>query len=153
MKDLKAFERMLTDTNKRVLAIDYGSKRIGIALSDPFRLFPSITITLANDNNIFTELLKIISEKNVDKIILGFPDNEGKPSTQIAKEILKFKNALELKSKLQIELWDEHLTSQMAMSRIISSVTKKSKRQNKSLVDAQSASIILEEYLKSVEDK
>jgi putative holliday junction resolvase len=153
LKDLKAFERMLTDTNKRVLAIDYGSKRIGIALSDPFRLFPSITITLANDNNIFTELLKIISEKNVDKIILGFPDNEGKPSTHIAKDILKFKNALELKSKLQIELWDEHLTSQMAMSRIISSVTKKSKRQNKSLVDAQAALIILEEYLKSVEDK
>ena len=129
---------MLTETKKRVLAIDYGSKRIGVAISDPFRLFPSITITLANDNNMFTELLKIISEKNVDKIILGFPDNEDKPTTQIAKDILKFKNELELKSKLQIELWDEHLTSQMAMSRIISSVTKKSKRQNKSLVDAQS---------------
>lgn len=144
---------MLTDSKKRVLAIDYGSKRIGIAISDPFRLFPSITITLTNDKNIFSELLKIISEKNVDKIILGYPDNDSKPATQIAKEILKFKSALELNSKILIDLWDEQLTSQMAVSRIISSVTKKSKRQNKSLIDAQSAAIILEEYLKSEEVK
>ena len=144
---------MLTDIKKRVLAIDYGSKRIGIAISDPFRLFPSITITLTTDKNIFSELLKIISEKNVDKIILGFPDNDSKETTQIAKNILKFKKELELKSKILIDLWDEHLTSQMAMTRIISSVTKKSKRRDKSLIDAQSAAIILEEYLKSVEDK
>jgi putative Holliday junction resolvase len=144
---------MLTDSNKRVLAIDYGSKRIGIAISDPFRLFPSITITLTNDSNIFPELLKLISEKNVDTIILGYPDDDINAPTQLAKEILKFKRELELKSKIQIVLWDEQLTSQMAVSRIISSVTKKSKRKNKSLVDAQSAAIILEEYLKSVEDK
>ena len=144
---------MLTDSKQRVLAIDYGSKRIGIAISDPFRLFPSITLTLTNDKNIFSELLKIISEKNIDKIILGYPDNESKTTTQIAKDILKFKSELERKLKIQIDLWDEHLTSQMAASRIISSVTKKSKRQNKSLIDAQSAAIILEEYLKSVENK
>jgi len=141
---------MLTDSRKRVLAIDYGSKRIGIAISDPFRLFPSITITLTNDKNIFSELLKMISEKNIDKIILGYPDDDIKAPTRLAKDILKFKSKLELKSKIQIELWDEQLTSQMAVSRIISSVTKKSKRQNKSLVDAQSAAIILEEYLKSL---
>lgn len=144
---------MLTDLNKRALAIDYGSKRIGIAISDPFRLFPSITITLKNDSNIFPALLKMISEKNVDKIILGYPDNENKEPSQLAKDILKFKRELELKSKIQILLWDEQLTSQMAVSRIISSVTKKAKRKNKSLVDAQSAAIILEEYLKSEEDK
>lgn len=144
---------MLTDSNKRALAIDYGSKRIGIAISDPFRLFPSITITLKNDSNIFPALLKMISEKNVDKIILGYPDNENNEPSQLAKDILKFKRELELKSKIQILLWDEQLTSQMAASRIISSVTKKAKRKNKSLVDAQSAAIILEEYLKSGEDK
>lgn len=144
---------MFADSNKRVLAIDYGSKRIGIAISDPFRLFPSITITLTNGKNIFPDLLKIISDKNIDKIVLGYPDDEGKAPTQLEKEILKFKRELESKSKIQIDLLDEQLTSQMAMLRIISSVTKKSKRQNKSLVDAQSAAIILEEYLKSVEDK
>ena len=141
---------MLTDSRKRVLAIDYGSKRIGIAISDPFRLFPSITITLTNDKNILPELLKMISEKNIDKIILGYPDDDIKAPTRLAIDILKFKSKLELKSKIQIELWDEQVTSQMAVSRIISSVTKKSKRQNKSLVDAQSAAIILEEYLNSL---
>ena len=144
---------MLTDSLKRVLAIDYGSKRIGIAISDPFRLFPSITITLTNDKNILSELHRIIVEKNIDKIILGYPDNDNGTTPRIAKDILKFKGSLELKSKIPINLWDEHLTSQMAVSRIISSVTKKSKRQNKSLVDAQSAAIILEDFLKSLEDK
>jgi len=144
---------MITDTRKRVLAIDYGSKRIGIAISDPLYLFPSITITLKNDKNVFINVLKIIVEKNIDKIILGYPHNENKSTVQLAKEIIKFKDELELKSKIKVELWDEELTSQMAAERIIMSVTRKSKRRDKALVDAQSAAIILEEYLKSLEQK
>ena len=76
---------MIADTNKRVLAIDYGSKRIGIAISDPLRLFPSITITLNNDSNFFPSILKIIVEKNVDKIILGYPDNKSEINCTVGK--------------------------------------------------------------------
>ena len=68
----------------------------------------------------------------------------------LAKEILTFKAKLEKKSNLEVILWDEHFTSKMAESRIINTVTKKSKRRDKSLIDAQSAAIILEEYLKNL---
>ena len=64
---------MLDETRKRVLAIDYGSKRVGIAISDPLCLFPSITVTISNDKNFFSEILNLIQEKNVNKIILGYP--------------------------------------------------------------------------------
>jgi len=141
---------MITDTKKRVLAIDYGSKRIGVAISDPLCLFPSITFTLQNDKNVFPSILKIILEKNINKIVLGYPDNESKSTIQLAKEIIKFKCELELKSKIAVDLWDEQLTSQIASERIINSVIRKSKRRDKALVDAQSAAIILEEYLNSL---
>lgn len=143
---------MLDENRKRVLAIDYGSKRIGIAISDPLCLFPSITITIPNDKNFFSEILNLIQEKNVNKIILGYPFDDNGVTSVLGKEILKFKTRLENILKIKIDLWDEHLTSKMASSRIISSVTRKSKRRNKSLVDAHAAAIILEEYLLSSEN-
>ena len=144
---------MIHNSEQRVLAIDYGTKRVGIALSDPLCLFPSITITLTNNSNLIPELLKIISEKKVKKIIVGFPYARSSSTSEIAKSIEKFKTELELKSALSIELWDEHMTSKMAESRIINTVVKKSKRRDKSLIDAQSAAIMLEEYLNSLEKK
>lgn len=137
---------------RRVIAVDYGSKRIGIAVSDPLRLFPSKTFTLNNDKNYLSELLKIISENEADTIILGYPENSGKSTNKFTEKILKLKDELQLKSHIRVELWDEQLTSKMAEERIITSVTKKSKRQNKSLVDEQAAAIILEEYLRSKEN-
>jgi putative holliday junction resolvase len=144
---------MLDETRKRVLAIDYGSKRVGIAISDPLCLFPSITITIPNDKNFFSKIMNLIREKNVNKIILGYPFNDNGVTSDLGKEILKFRTRFENILKIKIDLWDEHLTSKMAASRIISSVAKKSKRRNKSLVDAHAAAIILEEYLRSSEKK
>lgn len=143
---------MLDETRKRVLAIDYGSKRVGIAISDPLCLFPSITVTISNDKNFFSEILNLIQEKNVNKIILGYPFDDNGITSVLGKEILSFKTRLENILKIKVDLWDENLTSKMASSRIISSVTRKSKRRNKSLVDAHAAAIILEEYLRSSEN-
>jgi putative holliday junction resolvase len=144
---------MPAEIKKRILAIDFGTKRVGVAISDPFCLFPSITLTIPNDKNILTKLLKMIDDKNVGKIILGYPENDNEKTSKLTEEILKFNVELEKKSNLHAELWDENLTSQMATSRIINTVSKKSKRRDKALIDAQSAAIILEEYLKSLEDK
>lgn len=144
---------MPAEIKKRILAIDYGTKRVGVAISDPFCLFPSITLTISNDRNVLMELLKMIEEKDVGKIILGYPENDDGKISKVAEEILKFKVELKNKSNLEIELWDENLTSQIASSRIIKTVVKKSKRRDKALVDAQSAAIILEEYLRSLDQK
>lgn len=132
----------------RVLAIDYGTKRIGIALSDPMCIFPSIIETIPNDEKAYNNLTDIISKNNVNRIVLGFPNQDNRKLSSLAEEILRFKNKLELITAIQIVLWDEHFTSKIAEERIIQSVTKKSKRRDKSLVDAHSAAIILEEYLK-----
>jgi putative holliday junction resolvase len=139
------------EAKKRIIAIDYGTKRVGVAISDPFCIFPSVTITIQKDENFFRNLLKLIAEKNVGKIILGYPDSDNGKTSRLAEEILKFKFELENKLKIEIDLRDEHLTSQMAASRIIETVSKKSKRRDKSKIDAQAAAILLEEYLNSLE--
>lgn len=141
---------MIKDKTGRVLAIDYGTVRIGIAISDPLRLFPSKTFTLINDKNIIENLSELISENDIEIIILGFPESKNNKLSQVETEIIEFKKKLERKVNLTILLWDEHHTSRMAADRIIESVKKKSKRKDKSLIDAQSAAIILEEYLKSL---
>lgn len=140
---------MLEDNNRRILAIDYGRKRIGIAISDPLKLFPSKTFTLNNNDKIFSEIKKIITEFKIELIILGFPFGSNESTLQLSEEILKFKAEVEDIAKVDVRLWDERFTSKIAESRIINSVAKKSKRQNKSLVDSHSAAILLEEYLAS----
>ena len=80
---------------KRILAIDYGTKRIGIALTDPLITFSYPFKTILNDGNLQKEFSKIISEKNVDRIILGFPVMENGQASNITKLVLKFKKKLE----------------------------------------------------------
>jgi putative Holliday junction resolvase len=139
--------------NNRILALDFGRKRIGIALSDPLQIFAYPYKTFLNDHNFWGELLKLLKDMEVNKIILGFPFSETESRTSVANEILKFKSDLEKKTELEVILWDETLTSEMAKQMIISSVTKKSKRKEKGILDKNSAAIILKEYLESVKEK
>ncbi len=134
----------------RILAIDYGKKRIGIAVSDPLNLFAIPLVTLSNDNNFFNELGKIISEKNVGKIVLGFPEREDGSKASIAGEIEKFKETLEKKTGLVVVLFDERYSSSIAWERIIQTVPSKKKRRDKSRIDRGAAAVILEDYLNSV---
>ena len=134
----------------RILGIDYGLKRTGLALSDPLKIFAYPFKTLINDKNFWNELKKVIEEKNIEKIILGFPLNEGGSKSHITDQVKKFAKELGNKFKREIILWDERYTSVMAREKIIESVTKKSKRRDKGLLDQNSAAIILQEYLNSL---
>ncbi len=134
----------------RILGIDYGLKRTGLALCDPLRIFAYPYKTLLNDKNFWKELKKVIEEKNVEKIILGFPLNEGGSKSHITDQVTKFAKDLENKFKREIILWDERYTSVMAREKILESVTKKSKRRDKGLLDQNSAAIILQEYLNTL---
>lgn len=130
---------------QRILSIDYGKKRIGIALSDPLFTFAYSFITLINDKKIWKNIAGIINEKKVVKVILGLPNEEkNKP---LVTEILKFKKEIERRFKLDVITWDEEFTSAIAQERIIESVVKKKKRRDKGLIDRNSAAIILQEYL------
>ena len=133
----------------RIMGIDFGLKRIGIALSDSLKVFAYTHTTLLNNSNTFVELEKIIKEKNVVKIILGIPNENYVSKTSVVNDIKKFKNTMEKKFLLPVIFGDETYTSAIAQQRILESVNKKQKRKNKNLLDMHSAAIILQEYLDS----
>lgn len=135
------------------MGIDFGLKRIGIAISDPLHIFASAFTTFQNDENLFKNLNQLISEKNIKLIILGMPSDEETSNTSIVKQVKKFKERLFKESKLEIIEWDETYTSVIAEKRIIESVNKKKNRRKKELVDMNSASVILQEYLDSVDSR
>jgi len=131
------------------MGIDYGEKRIGIALSDPLLTFAYAFTTLLNDSSFLTKLSKIIEEKKIAKIILGLPSDRFRSSKELSQKVLKLKSEIETKNKIEIILWDEEYSSAIAKEKVIESVTKKSKRKRKDLLDSHSAAVILQEYLDS----
>lgn len=137
-------------TESRIMAIDFGIKRIGIALSDSLKLFAYPYVTLTNDSNFFDELKKIIEVKQVEEIILGIPSESKESKTSVVKSIEKFKEELKSKTKVKVILWDESFSSSIAQQKIMESVAKKKKRQDKGLLDMYAAAVILQEYLDSI---
>ena len=139
----------MTDTElfTRLLSIDFGTKRIGLALCDPLRTFAYPFKTVSNDDKIWSELLRIINEQAISKIILGYPIKENGEPSSITKDVVRFKKNLEEKFKLEVILRDERYSSSLALDMIQQSVTKKSKRRDKGLIDQGAAAIILQDYL------
>ena len=131
------------------MGIDYGEKRIGIAICDPLLTFAYPYTTLQNNSTFFNSLTDIIKQKNIIKAVLGLPSSRFKSSLELSKIVMKLKEEIELKLKIEVVLWDEEFSSAIAKEKILESVTKKSKRKNKDLLDKHSAAIILQEYLDS----
>ena len=144
----------MTDIDEtRIMGIDFGMKRIGIALSDSLKMFAIVHKTILNNSSTLLQIGKIVKEKNVTKFILGIPNEERQKKdskTSVINDVKKFKENLEKKFGFEVELWDETYTSVIAQQQILESVNKKVKRQNKDLLDMYSAAIILQEYLDSV---
>ena len=144
---------MTENKENRILALDYGAKRIGVALSDPLMTFAYPHITINNDDKIWNELDRIITEKSISKVIMGYPFREdGKPPS-LSQQIDKFKKQLEVRYSLEVLLWDERYTSSIATEMMILSNNKRSKRRDKGIVDRNAAAIILQEYLNGLKLK
>jgi putative holliday junction resolvase len=144
---------MLENYETRIMGLDFGKIRIGIAISDSLKMFAIAHKTILNNSAAFSELEKIVKDKNVIKFILGIPNEERQKKdskTSVINDVKKFKASLEKRFGLEVELWDETYTSVIAQQMILESVNKKIKRQNKDLLDMYSAAIILQEYLDSV---
>jgi putative Holliday junction resolvase len=131
------------------MGIDFGEKRIGIALSDPLFTFAYPFTTLQNDSSFLNKVSLIFLEKKISKVILGLPSSSYKSSKELVQKVLKLKVDIELKNKIDVILWDEEYTSAIAKEKVVESVTKKSKRRKKELLDQHSAAVILQEYLDS----
>ena len=138
---------MKIEEHNRIMALDYGLKRVGIALSDPMQKFAYPFKTLENNKKLIDEVVKIINEMDVKLIIIGNPNDEKTNLNSISNEINRFKISLSERVDIEIIFWDETFSSKIAQQKILESVTKKKKRKNKSLLDMHSAAIILTEYL------
>lgn len=136
---------------KRILAIDYGSKRIGIAITDPLNIFAYPLITLTNDNKFFDNLKKILTQYIVVKILIGSPLKENGEESVTSQSVNKFIEELKKHVQIEVELVDERYSSEIARQRVIESVVSKKKRRDKSLIDKNAAAVILEDYLKSIQ--
>lgn len=133
---------------ERILGVDYGKKRIGLALTDPLNTFAYAYKTILNDKKLWINFKNILIEKKIFLVILGMPNV--KRNKVLADIVLSFKDKIEKKFKTNVIIWDEEFTSVIAQQRIFESVVKKKKRQDKGLIDQNSAAIILEEYLQSL---
>ena len=133
----------------RIMALDFGIKRIGVALSDQLKMFSYAYKTILNDEKVIEQINKIIIEKSVIEIVLGIPNENRVSKYSVVEKIKKFKSEMEQKFSLNVILWDETFTSSIAQQKIIESVNKNQKRQNKELLDMHAAAIILQEYLDS----
>jgi len=131
----------------KIVAIDYGLKRIGIAITDELRVF-AFGLTTVSNSEIIPFLKKTINKEQVDTIVIGKPLQSNNRPSEIEDQILLFiKNLNKIFPKIIITRYDERFTSLLAKKTINNSGISKKKRKNKSLVDKISATIILQSYL------
>lgn len=131
----------------RILALDYGSKRTGIAITDELQLIASGLTTVAT-SELMDFLKKYIASEKVELVLMGEPKQKDGTHSSIEEEIKKFlKKFSEVFSDLEVKRVDERYTSKMAFQTMIDSGLTKKQRQNKALVDEISATIILQEFL------
>lgn len=133
------------------MALDYGLKRVGVALSDPLRKFAYPFNTLNNDSKLIDNLVNIVNEMNVETILIGIPNDFNSNTNSLYDKIIEFKNILSKRLNINILLWDESYSSKIAFQKIIESVPKKKKRRDKALIDMHSAAVMLSEYLEQLE--
>ena len=131
----------------RLLAIDYGNKRVGLAISDPMQIIakPFKTITYSDNKNLLCQIKIIVSNKKIEKIILGLPLNmKGDKSNQTSL-VIEFSNSLKEYIDIPIIMQDERLSSVSAKKSLIIQEVKTG--YNKARIDETAAAIFLQQYL------
>jgi putative Holliday junction resolvase len=134
----------------RKLAIDFGLKRTGIAITDEMNIIASGLATV-DSRELMSFLEKTVKEKNVDTIVLGEPKRMDQRDSHISQNVRYLHEDLLKKFPLlQVVLIDERFTSKMAFQSMIDNGMSKKQRQNKGLIDEISATIILQSYMRQL---
>lgn len=131
----------------RILALDYGTKRTGIAVTDELQLIASGLTTVVT-SELMDFLKDYFATEQVELVLVGEPKQKDGSHSQVEGDIQKFlENYAKEFSHIPFERVDERFTSKMAFQTMIDSGLKKKQRQNKALIDEISATIILQDYL------
>lgn len=134
----------------RILSIDYGKKRTGLAVTDPLQIIANGLKTVET-KDLFDFLSQYVQKEEVERIVVGKPmQPNGQPSENLAR-VENFVNRWrKVRPSIPIEYYDERFTSVLAHRAMIDGgVRKKERRENKGLVDEISATIILQDYMNS----
>ena len=134
----------------RILSIDYGKKRTGLAVTDPLQIIANGLATVST-SELFDYLKKYTSQEQVERIVIGRPTQpNGQPSENLLRVeqfVNRWRKAM---PEIPIEYYDERFTSVLAHQAILDSgIGKKARRENKGLVDEISATIILQDWMRA----
>lgn len=131
----------------RIVAIDYGQKRVGIAATDELQMIAS-ALTTVHVKDIFAFLKDYVKKEDVECFVVGEPKQMNNTQSESARFIEPFVKKMKKEfPNIKIDRFDERFTSKMASQAILDAGLKKKDRQNKALVDSVSATLILQSYL------
>lgn len=131
----------------RVLSIDYGKKRVGIAVTDPLKIIATRLTTVSADE-IWEFLSGYFEREEVELVLVGYPRQLNNEPSEAIRYINPFlKKFSQIYKDIPVKLMDERFTSRMAFQTMIDAGLKKKDRQNKETIDGVSATIILQSYL------
>ena len=132
----------------RILSIDYGKKRTGLAVTDPLQLIAGGLATVST-SELYEFLIAYVAREPVERIVIGEPrQSDGSPSENMAR-VEQFVNRWRKHQTVPIEYYDERFTSVLAQRAMIDGGLRKKARQNKALVDEISATILLQDFLEA----
>jgi putative Holliday junction resolvase len=133
----------------RILALDYGKKRTGIAVTDPLQIIATALETIDTDSLIWY-LKQYTAKEEVERVLIGYPVNFDNTATDATPLVDKFiRNFEKVFPALPIEKLDERMTSKIASQEIAGMGLKKKDREQKELIDAVAATMLLQEYLQN----
>jgi putative holliday junction resolvase len=137
----------------RILAIDYGKKRVGLAVSDPQQIIAGKLDTVAT-HTIWDFLQEYFNKEQVDEVVVGYPRKLNNTASEAVVYINPFLKKFKMNyPDLKLELVDERFTSRMASMAMLEGGMKKKDRRNKEIVDAISATILLQSYMEQKRNK
>ena len=134
----------------KILAIDFGLKRTGLAITDVSKIIAS-GLTTVDSKELMSFLVQLTKKEDIETIVLGEPKRLNNEASHITANVHLLKEALEKQfPTIPVKLFDERFTSKMAFQTMIDGGLSKKQRQNKALIDEISATIILQSYLSSI---
>ena len=131
----------------RILSIDYGNKRVGLAITDPLKIIAT-RLTTVSSNEIWGYLADYFAREEVELVLVGYPRQLNNEPSEAIRYINPFlKKFQQIYKEMPLRLMDERFSSKMAFQAMIDAGVKKMDRQNKATIDGVSATIILQSYL------
>ncbi len=132
----------------RILSIDYGKKRVGLAVTDPMQMIAT-RLTTVSSEEIWNFLDDYLVKEEVELVLVGYPVQMNNEPSESIRYINPFLKKFQVRYSVQVKLMDERFTSKIAFQTMIDAGLKKKERRDKALVDGVSATIILQSYLES----